>query len=113
LIGVVFFFLGAKLILPFSFIEAGALSIAFLYNAFHATDYELLRFDAENIYFESKFGLGLRRETLSRSLTRILPSDKKNLVQLSCGQRQIYFGYNIHSQFRPLLEIEIKRSLQS
>ena len=54
-IGIVFYSLGATLILPFSCLEVLALMTAFFYNAIHANDYELLRVDQQNIYFESNF----------------------------------------------------------
>jgi uncharacterized membrane protein len=112
-IGSIFYSLGATLILPFSFLEIFALTAAYFYNALHANDYERLRVDSKNIYFESKFGLKYREENFLNSLARILPSDHHNLINLSQGQKNIHFGKHIHTRLRSLLEIEIKQALQS
>jgi len=112
-IGIVFYSLGATLILPFSCLEVLALMTAFFYNAIHANDYELLKVDQQNIYFESKFGLQYRKESFLKSLTRILPSRHSNLINLSQGQKHIYFGKNIHSRLRSNLENEIRQSLKN
>jgi uncharacterized membrane protein len=113
LIGIVFYSFGATLILPFSFLEVAALVVAYFYNALHANDYELLRIDHEKIYFESKFGFQHRKESFSKSLTRILPSQYNNLINLSQGQRSIHFGKNIHTRLRSFLEIEIRKTLKN
>ena len=112
-IGTVFFLLGASFILPFSFLEVFALAAAYFYNALHANDYERLRVGTKNIYFESRFGLEYCEENFLKSLARILPSEKSNLINLSQGQKNIHFGKHIHSRLRSLLEIEIKQALQS
>ncbi|MEI7738934.1 MAG: DUF2244 domain-containing protein [Betaproteobacteria bacterium] len=112
LIGTIFFLLGATLILPFSFIEVLALVVAYFYIALHANDFERLRVDNENVYFESKFGSRFLEEKFLRSMTRILPSDRKNLINLCHGQRNILFGHNIHMNSRSILEKEIKQALQ-
>jgi len=111
LIGIIFFFLGAPLVLPFSFLEVFALVAAYFYNALHANDYERLRVDSKNVFFESKFGLKYREENFIKSLARILPSEHQNLINLSQGQRNIHFGKYIHSSVRSLLEIEVKQAL--
>ncbi len=110
-IGAVFYSLGATLILPFSFVEVFALVIAYFYNALHANDYERLRIDRKNVYFDSKYGRTYREENFLKSLTRIMPSDSSNLINISQGKRSIYFGKNIHSRLRPSLAIDIRRAL--
>jgi uncharacterized membrane protein len=113
LIGIIFFFLGAPLVLPFSFLEVFALVAAYFYNALHANDYERLRVDNKNVYFEYKFGLKYREESFTKSMARILPSEHNNLINLSQGQRNIHIGKYIHSTMRSFLEIEIKQALRS
>ena len=113
LIGVIFYSFGATLILPFSCLEVFALVAAYFYNAVHANDYERLRVDSKNVYFESKFGLKYCEENFLKSLARILPSDRINLIKLSQGQRNIHFGKNIHARLISSLEIEIRQALKS
>jgi len=112
LIGTIFYLLGATSILPFSFIEVCALVAAYFYNALHANDFERLRVDSHNIYFESKFGLKYREENFLKSLARIVPNEHNNLINLAQGQRSISFGKNIHTSLRSLLEMEIKQALK-
>lgn len=112
-IGAIFYSVGATLILPFSVLEVIALIAGYFYNALHANDYERLRMDSKNIYFESKFGLKYCEENFLKSLTRVLPSEKNNLIKLSQGQKDIHFGKNIHSRLRSFLEIEIRHALRS
>jgi uncharacterized membrane protein len=112
IIGIGFYFIGATLVLPFSFLEVFVLVAAYFYNAVHANDYELLRVDNKNVYFESKFGLKYREENFIKSLARILPSEHNNLINLSQGQRSIHIGKYIHSTMRSFLEIEIKQALR-
>lgn len=112
-IGVIFYSLGATLILPFSFVEVIALITAYFYNALHANDYERLKVDNQNVYFESKYGRSFSEENFLRSLTRVFLSDNNKLINLSQGQRNIYFGKNINVRLRPSLAIEIKRVLTS
>lgn len=111
IIGIVFYSLGATLILPFSFVEVFALALAYFYNAVHATDYERLTVDSKNVYFESKHGNNFYKENFLKSLTRILPSYNNNLINLSQGKKNILFGKNIHARLRSSLEIEIKQVL--
>ena len=113
LIGTLFFLFGATLVLPFSLIEVLALVVAYFYIAFHANDYEHLTVDSENVYFKSKFGSRHLEEKFLKSMTRVLPSDRKNLINLCHGQRNILFGYNIHMNSRSILEKEIRQALQN
>jgi uncharacterized membrane protein len=94
-------------------VEVFALVAAYFYNALHANDYERLKVDSHNVYFESKYGRIFREESFLRSLTRVFLSDNNKLINLSQGQRNIYFGKNIHVRLRPTLAIEIKRTLTS
>lgn len=110
-IGVIFYSIGATLILPFSFVEVFALATAYFYNALHANDYERLKVDSRVVYFESKYGRSFREENFLRSLTRVLPNDNNDLINISQGQRNILFGRNIHTRLRPSLTLEIKRVL--
>jgi len=110
-IGIIFYSLGATLILPFSFVEVSALVLAYFYNALHANDYERLRIDQQSVYFESKEGRIYSEETFLKSLTRVMPIDNSNLILISQGKRHIHFGKNIHSRLRPSLEREIRQLL--
>lgn len=110
-IGSIFYSLGATLILPFSCLEIFALTAAYFYNAVHANDYERLKIDRNNVYFEAKFGFKHFEEKFLKSLTRVVPSENNNLVKISHGQRTIYFGKNIHAGHRLALQCEIRNQI--
>jgi len=112
-IGTVFYIMGATLVLPFALLEILALVAAYIYNAVHANDYERLSIENEHVFFESKFGRRRSEENFRRSLTRVLPSEREQLVHIAQGQRNIHFGKNLHATLRSLLETEVKHALRS
>jgi uncharacterized membrane protein len=111
-IGTVFYIFGATLILPFSFLEVFALVAAYFYNAMHANDFERLTIENEYVLFESKFGRKYRKEKFIKSLTRVLSSEREQLVHLTQGLNKIHFGKNLHLTLRSLLETEVRNSLK-
>ena len=112
LIGFCFYFLGASLVLPFSFVEVTALLIAYFYNAIHANDYEKLIVDANVIKIESKFGLKTNQMQLVRSLTRIdTLSHMNEIVHLRQGAKNVLFGKFAHANLRPVLASKISERL--
>lgn len=112
LIGVVFYLLGASLVLPFSILEVTVLLIAYFYNAIHATDYEKLTVDENVIKIESQFGFK-KQVQLVRSLTRIdTLSHQNEIVQLRQGLNYVFFGKFVHANLRPILAIKISERLQ-
>ena len=83
--------MGATLILPFTFIEVFALIAAFFYNALHANDYERLRIDANNVYFESKFGRKLCNENFPYRIEfDHFFSDPVRKIFITKSMRQMY-----------------------
>ena len=113
LIGVVFYLLGASLVLPFSILEVTVLLIAYFYNAIHATDYEKLTVDENVIKIESQFGFKKKQVQLVRSLTRIdTLSHQNEIVQLRQGLNYVFFGKFVHANLRPSLAIKISERLQ-
>jgi uncharacterized membrane protein len=114
LIGSVFYWAGASLILPFSILEISALLIAFFYNAIHANDYEKLIVDGNVIQVESKNGLKLNQTQLVRSMTRVdTISHLNELIRLKQGSKDTYFGRYVHANLRPLLAQSIADRLRS
>jgi uncharacterized membrane protein len=108
LIGGVFFFLGAFLVLPFSLLEILVLSIAFYYNAIHAVDYERLKVENNHIIVEQKAGLKETEIALAREFTRVKQLEgKKDLIELIQGEKKALFGHHIHPNYRAKLMKEL------
>ena len=107
-IGIFFYLLGATLILPYSFLEITVLLIAFFYNAKHANDFEKLLVEKNTVTVVSKSGGSLSTVQLSRSFVRVeLPSEPKDLILISQGRKQAYFGSHVHANLREALGLEI------
>jgi uncharacterized membrane protein len=108
-IGVTFFVMGAPLIFPFSCVEIIVLAVAFFYNAAHANDFERLRIEGNKVILELKDGKRESTVELQRSFTKMtsLPH-MKNLLLLSQGAREVYFGQHVHQSFREPLLREIR-----
>lgn len=114
LIGIAFYNLGASYILPFSLVEIAALSIAFVYNAIHANDYEKLVLTNSEVQIERKIGFQVTQIHLMRSLTRVERSKLKNeLIELRQGQQSADFGRFIHTNMRLLLAEQISKRMIS
>lgn len=114
LIGIAFYNLGASYILLFSLVEIAALSIAFVYNAIHANDYEKLVLTDSEVQIERKIGFQITQFHLVRSLTRVERSKLKNdLIELRQGQQTTDFGRFIHTNMRLLLAEQISKRMMS
>ncbi len=112
LIGLVFFWLGASLILPFSIVEIAALLIAYVYNAIHANDYEKLILSRELVQIERKIGLKLHQAQLVRSMTRVDKTKLTNeLIEIRQGKQLTYFGQFVHVNLRLSLAEQISARL--
>ena len=114
LIGIAFYNFGASFILPFSLIEIAALTIAFVYNAIHANDYEKLVLTDREVQIERKIGFQVTQIHLMRSMTRVERSKLKNdLIELRQGQQSTDFGRFIHTNMRLLLAEQISKRMMS
>lgn len=112
LIGLVFFWMGASLILPFSMVEIAALSIAYVYNAIHANDYETLILSADLVQIERKIGLKLHQAQWVRSMTRVDQTKLTNtLIEIRQGKERTYFGRFVHVNLRLMLAKQISARL--
>ncbi len=114
LIGLAFYNFGASFILPFALVEILALSIAFVYNAIHANDYEKLILTDSEIQIESKIGFQFTQVQMVRSLTRVERTKLANeLIELRQGQQSNYFGRFIHTSMRLLLAEQISKRMMA
>jgi|CryBogDrversion2_11_1035321.scaffolds.fasta_scaffold55132_1 uncharacterized membrane protein len=112
LIGTVFYFLGASLILPFSFVEILVLSVAFYYNAMHAIDFERLVIDNNLVIIERKKGRQESEIKLTRGFTRVQTLNSEgNIIIINQGELKTTFGHHVHPNYREKVMRELRERL--
>ena len=107
-----FWFMGAKLVLPFTAIELFALATAFLVYARHATDQECISLKVGRLIVEQELAGKTRRCEFASHGVRIEPKlDGDRLVELRGGGQVVQVGRFLRSELRPALASEIRRAL--
>lgn len=113
-IGTVFWFQGARLVLPFAWIELVAVGIAFAVYARHATDGETIRLAGGQLVVELESGGKLQRAEFRRDWVRVEPGAADNsLIELSAHGRKVHVGRFVRPELRSLLASEIRMALRS
>ena len=114
LIGTVFWLLGAKLVLPFAWIELIAVGAAFAVYARHATDGETIRIAGAQLVVELENGGKLERSEFRREWVRVEPgAADSSLIELSAQGRTVHVGRFVRPELRPVLAREIRMALRS
>lgn len=114
LIGTVFWFQGAKLVLPFAWIEVVAVGIAFAVYARHATDGETIRLTGGQLVVELESGGKLERAEFRRDWVRVEPgAADSSLIELSAHGKRVQVGRYIRPELRSELASEIRMALRS
>jgi uncharacterized membrane protein len=112
-IGAVFWFQGAKLVLPFAWIELVAVGAAFAAYARHATDGETIRLAGGQLVVELERGGRMERAEFRRDWVRVEPGAADNsLIELSGQGRKVQVGRFVRPELRPMLASEIRRALR-
>jgi uncharacterized membrane protein len=107
-----FWFMGAKLVLPFTAIELMALAASFLVYARHATDRECISLRAGRLVVEQELAGKIRRCEFASHGVRIEPKlDGDRLVELRGGGQVVQVGRFLRLDLRPVLATEIRRAL--
>lgn len=107
-----FWFMGAKLVLPFTAVELVAVATAFLVYARHATDRECISLSAGRLVVEQELAGKTRRCEFASHGVRIEPRlDGDRLVELRGGGQVVRVGRFLRSDLRPVLATEIRRAL--
>lgn len=113
-IGTVFWFHGAKLVLPFAWIELVAVGIAFAAYARHATDGETIRLAGGQLVVELETGGRLQRAEFRRDWVRVEPgAADSSLIELSAHGMKVQVGRFVRPELRPALASEIRMALRS
>jgi len=112
-IATVFWFQGARLILPFAWLELAAVGIAFLAYARHATDGEKISLSGGRLVVELENAGRLQRAEFEREWVRVEPSaGDKSLIEVSARGRSVNVGRYVRPELRPALAREIRMALR-
>ncbi len=109
-----FFWLqGATLILPFAWLELGAVGLAFLVYARHATDGERISLQGARLVVELENAGHLERTEFDRDWVRVEPrAGDRSLIEVSGRGRSVSVGRFVRPELRPLLAREIRQALR-
>jgi uncharacterized membrane protein len=113
-IGTAFWFQGARLVLPFAWLELVAVGVAFLVYARHATDGEKIYLRGAQLVVELENGGRLERAEFRRDWVRVEPkTGDGSLIEVSGQGRSIDVGRFVRPELRPQLAKEIRMALRS
>jgi uncharacterized membrane protein len=110
-----FFWLqGAKLVLPFAWLELGAVGAAFLVYSRHATDGERISLQGTQLVVELENAGRLERAEFRREWVRIEPkTGDRSLIEVSGQGRSVEVGRYVSPELRSALAQEIRMALRS
>lgn len=112
-IGTFFWFQGAKLVLPFAWLELVAVGVAFLMYARHATDGEKISLQGASLVVELESAGRLERAEFNREWVRVEPrADDHSLIEVSGQGRSVSVGRYVRPELRPALAREIRMALR-
>ena len=112
-LGVMFWLLGATLVLPIAWLELMLVGAAFLVYARHATDGETIRLDDGQLVIEQESAGRLCRCEFRREWVRVEPGAADNsLIALSGQGRTVRVGRFVRPELRPQLAREIRMALR-
>jgi uncharacterized membrane protein len=109
-----FFWLhGATLILPFAWVELGAVGLAFLLYARHAADGERISLQGRRLVVELESAGQLQRTEFDPDWVRVEPrTGDRSLIEVSGRGRSVSVGRFVRPELRPLLAQEIRSALR-
>ncbi|MBX3656991.1 MAG: DUF2244 domain-containing protein [Ramlibacter sp.] len=113
-IGMMFWWRGAHLVLPFAWAELVAVGVAFLVYARHATDGERISLEGGQLVVELESAGKLERAEFSREWVRVEPTaGDRSLIALSARGRSVSVGRYVRPELRPALAREIRMALRA
>ena len=113
-IGTFFWFQGAKLVLPFAWLELMAVGSAFLVYSRHATDGERISLSGPQLVVELENAGRLERAEFDREWVRVEPcAGDRSLIALSARGRSVNVGRYVRPELRPALAREIRMALRA
>jgi uncharacterized membrane protein len=104
---------GAKLVMPFAWLELIAVGSAFLVYARHAGDGEKIVLDGGQLVVELESAGRLERAAFNREWVRVEPKDGDgSLIEVSGQGRSVKVGRHLRPELRPALAREIRFALR-
>ena len=112
-IAVFFWFQGAVLVLPFTWVELAAVGVAFLAYARHAADREHILLQGRRLVVELESAGRLERAEFNRDWVRVEPrADGRSLIEVSGQGRRVNIGRYLRPELRPALARELRQALR-
>ncbi|RZJ25322.1 MAG: DUF2244 domain-containing protein [Haliea sp.] len=112
-IAAVFWMQGARMILPFAWLELAAVGVAFLVYARHAADGERISLEGGQLVVELESAGRLERAEFHRDWVRVEPmADGRSLIEVSGNGRSVNVGRYVRPELRPALAQEIRQALR-
>ncbi|MBU1361445.1 MAG: DUF2244 domain-containing protein [Gammaproteobacteria bacterium] len=112
-IGTVFWVHGARLVLPFAWLELAAVGLAFVVYARHATDGEKIVLQGGRLVVELENGGHYERAEFLRHQVRVEPRDSdRSLIEVSGQGRSVKVGRYVRPELRAALAREIRAALR-
>jgi uncharacterized membrane protein len=113
-IAAVFWMQGAKLVLPFAWLELAAVGIAFVAYARHATDGEKISLQGPRLVVELEKAGRLERAEFHREWVRIEPkTGDRSLIEVSGQGCSVEVGRYVRPELRSALARELRMALRS
>lgn len=114
-LGIAAFFwaMGARLVMPFAWLEIIALGVALFIYGRHATDGEQITLQGSRLIVELESGGKLARAEFDRAWVRVEPkSSDRSLITLSERGKSVNVGRFVRPELRFLLASEIRMALR-
>ncbi len=113
-IAIFFWMQGARMVMPFAWLELLAVGAAFVVYARHARDGEKIVLQGGQLVVELENGGRMRRAEFNRQWVRIEPkSGDGSLIEVSGQGQSVRVGRHLRPELRPALAREIRFALRA
>lgn len=110
----VFWVHGARMVMPFAWVELAAVAVALLLYARHAGDRECITLRAASLVVECRSGERVERhEFVPGRVQVVMPPDGRSLIELRSQGRSVRLGRHVRPEWRRSLAEELRVALLS
>jgi uncharacterized membrane protein len=108
-----FWFMGVRLILPFTALELTAVAIAFVAYARRATNRERIELSQHRLVIEQEHAGRVTREVFNRDKVRVeARHSRADLIEVREGHRRVRCGHHVRSDLRDQVARELRMALK-